>query len=568
MYSKIFKISLCLMLITVSFSSQAQKWDAGVMLGINGYQGDLDKFTIPEAKYAHPAFGLFLRRNFEKNFSLRGNLAFAKLSADDQNYAARASRNFSFSSPLTEASLQGEFQLVREKKKRDDVQIQTNARSKKAIVPYIIVGAGLAFTKPVVNFNETTTTADKAAIQKDKNANYSGTNFVLPMGGGFRMNLSNRMAFGAEIAVRPTFGDYIDGVSQSANPKANDWYATGLLTLSRTFGEPDEDNDGVVDSKDQCPSVKGLVTLSGCPDADSDGVSDGLDACPNEIGKKNLHGCPDTDNDGVADKEDDCPDVAGLIEFKGCPDTDKDGVPDKLDKCPKEPGDPKHDGCVFIDRDNDGIADAEDKCPDLPGENRYKGCPDTDKDGISDDLDDCPTKYGPLNFVGCPDSDGDGISDPKDDCPSIAGSLANKGCPTISKPTEIVTKVETPTPVKTKILETSEGFIKKVYFTTSKALLEGSNLRTMEEVLGYLNAHPDYDLKVGGHTDNTGANPSNMTLSESRAKMCYDWFKGRGVNSKRMSFNGYAAEQPDAPNTTESGRALNRRVEFEVYRRK
>ncbi len=571
MNSKLITLLLLVTLMLVSSENYAQKWDGGIMLGVNGYQGDLDKFVIPTLKQSRPAGGLFLRRNFNNNFSLRGNVAFAKLSADDKHFTEptwRPKRGFSFTSPLTEVSLQGEFQLIREKKKLSEEQVMNNARSKRRIVPYAILGAGLAFVKPTTNYNNATPNPVVSAtlINEDKNRSNSNVNFVLPMGGGFRMNLSNKLALGAEVAVRPTFSDYIDGVSASGNSKRKDWYATGLLTLSRTFGEPDQDGDGVADSKDQCPSVKGLSTLSGCPDSDGDSVSDGIDACPDVPGKKSLKGCPDADNDGVADSEDECPDVAG--DMKGCPDSDKDGVADKKDKCPKEAGDPSHDGCPFSDRDKDGIADAEDVCPDLPGETRYAGCPDNDKDGIADDKDDCPTKPGPLNLKGCPDADNDGISDPNDDCPSVAGTAANKGCPVNTKSSEIITKTQTPTPVETKILETNLGFIKKVYFTTSKSFLAGDNLRTMEEVLNFLNNNPNYDMKISGHTDNTGANPANKTLSEGRAKSCFEWFKQRGIYAKRMSFNGFAAEKPDAQNTTESGRALNRRVEFEVYKRK
>jgi hypothetical protein len=53
----------------------------------------------------------------------------------------------------------------------------------------------------------------------------------------------------------------------------------------------------------------------------------------------------DQDGDGVIDKKDECPDDAGDPALNGCPDKDKDQVPDKLDKCPNQPGVPAHNGC-------------------------------------------------------------------------------------------------------------------------------------------------------------------------------------------------------------------------------
>lgn len=116
----------------------------------------------------------------------------------------------------------------------------------------------------------------------------------------------------------------------------------------------DGDNDGVVDSLDQCPNQSGTAKYFGCPipDTDNDGVNDELDKCPNQSGTAKYNGCPipDTDKDGVNDELDKCPTVGGLNRYNGCPipDTDKDGVNDELDKCPTESGIAANHGCVDI----------------------------------------------------------------------------------------------------------------------------------------------------------------------------------------------------------------------------
>jgi outer membrane protein OmpA-like peptidoglycan-associated protein len=116
--------------------------------------------------------------------------------------------------------------------------------------------------------------------------------------------------------------------------------------------EKDSDNDGLVDSKDKCPTVPGVAKYDGCP-------------------------VPDTDGDGVNDENDKCPTVKGLAKYQGCPipDTDKDGINDEEDKCPTVYGVARYQGCPVPDTDNDGVNDEEDKCPTLAGLKENNGCP-------------------------------------------------------------------------------------------------------------------------------------------------------------------------------------------------
>jgi outer membrane protein OmpA-like peptidoglycan-associated protein len=118
--------------------------------------------------------------------------------------------------------------------------------------------------------------------------------------------------------------------------------------------EKDSDNDGLVDSKDKCPTVAGVAKYDGCPvpDTDADGVNDENDKCPTVKGLAKYQGCPipDTDKDGINDEEDKCPTVAGVARYQGCPvpDTDKDGVNDEEDKCPTLAGVKENNGCPAI----------------------------------------------------------------------------------------------------------------------------------------------------------------------------------------------------------------------------
>ena len=115
-------------------------------------------------------------------------------------------------------------------------------------------------------------------------------------------------------------------------------------------------------------------------DTDNDGVVDSLDQCPNQVGTSKYNGCPipDTDHDGVNDEQDKCPNLNGTAKYNGCPipDTDKDGVNDELDKCPTQAGLTRYDGCAIPDTDKDGVNDEEDKCPTEAGIGANKGCAD------------------------------------------------------------------------------------------------------------------------------------------------------------------------------------------------
>ncbi len=292
----------------------------------------------------------------------------------------------------------------------------------------------------------------------------------------------------------------------------------------------DSDNDGIIDELDLCPNAFGSSELNGCPDKDGDGVPDYLDKCPESKGLKQFGGCPDTDGDGIADNDDECPNVAGTLANKGCPeeekvkvaDSDGDGVPDDKDKCPKEKGTEATMGCP--DKDGDGIPDKEDKCPDKPGLKIYNGCPDTD---------------------------GDGIDDSRDKCPNVAGTVANEGCPEI----------------KMEDKKTLDVAMQAVQFQTGSAVLKPESNIVLRQISDIMNRYPDFNMNISGHTDNTGSSVANQSLSERRAKACYDFLIKQGLSSSRMSFTGFGESRPISTNENEKGRVLNRRVEFNMIPR-
>ena len=76
--------------------------------------------------------------------------------------------------------------------------------------------------------------------------------------------------------------------------------------------------------------------------------------------------------------------------------------------------------------------------------------------------------------------------------------------------------------------------------------------------------YPETNITIAGHTDDTGSEAYNMTLSEQRAKAVADFFISKGVDSSRLKEKGLGETEPKYPNTSEENRVKNRRVEIAV----
>ena len=166
-------------------------------------------------------------------------------------------------------------------------------------------------------------------------------------------------------------------------------------------GSNDSDNDGIVDTDDNCPSVPNTDQM----DSDNNGIGDVCDG-----------GSNDSDNDGIVDGDDNCPSVPNTDQM----DSDNNGIGDVCDGGSN-------------DSDNDGIVDGDDNCPSVPNSDQMDSdnngigdvcdgggmvVADTDFDGILDDKDvfkdDASEQF---------DSDGDGIGNNADACPYVSGEV-------------------------------------------------------------------------------------------------------------------------------------------------
>ncbi|MDR1115628.1 MAG: OmpA family protein [Tannerella sp.] len=103
-----------------------------------------------------------------------------------------------------------------------------------------------------------------------------------------------------------------------------------------------------------------------------------------------------------------------------------------------------------------------------------------------------------------------------------------------------------------------------ILFATNSSTVSDASKLALRNFANNLDGNPDTDVKIVGHTDNTGKVDYNQTLSEKRAKSVYDYLLEQGVNSRRMIYEGKGIHQPVAGNDTVEGRARNRRVEIMI----
>jgi outer membrane protein OmpA-like peptidoglycan-associated protein len=104
----------------------------------------------------------------------------------------------------------------------------------------------------------------------------------------------------------------------------------------------------------------------------------------------------------------------------------------------------------------------------------------------------------------------------------------------------------------------------EVTFAVGSSNLAPAFRTTLDKVASTLTEYEKTYVDVLGHTDSTGTDASNQTLSEQRASTVAGYLSNKGVQSARLATKGYGESQPRASNTTDEGRASNRRVEIRL----
>jgi outer membrane protein OmpA-like peptidoglycan-associated protein len=101
-----------------------------------------------------------------------------------------------------------------------------------------------------------------------------------------------------------------------------------------------------------------------------------------------------------------------------------------------------------------------------------------------------------------------------------------------------------------------------ITFDVGKSTIKPESMGEINRIVELMNQNPDLKFSVEGHTDSTGNAASNQTLSEQRSAAIVAKLTELGIAADRLTSSGKGQNNPIAENTTDEGRAKNRRVEF------
>ena len=107
--------------------------------------------------------------------------------------------------------------------------------------------------------------------------------------------------------------------------------------------------------------------------------------------------------------------------------------------------------------------------------------------------------------------------------------------------------------------------LKNVFFDFDKTELKPESFVELDKLADYLRSNT-IRIEIGGHTDDQGTDEYNDRLSENRAKAVYDYLVSKDIPAERLQYKGYGKRVPIADNSTEAGRAENRRTEFKIVK--
>jgi len=117
-----------------------------------------------------------------------------------------------------------------------------------------------------------------------------------------------------------------------------------------------------------------------------------------------------------------------------------------------------------------------------------------------------------------------------------------------------------------KVERVGEGLVVEfasiVLFGFDRSDLSADAKTNLDKLVVVLNEYVDTNIEIQGHTDDKGTETYNQTLSEKRAKTVSDYLVNKAITSSRITVKGFGETVPKYDNSTEDGRAQNRRVEF------
>lgn len=121
-----------------------------------------------------------------------------------------------------------------------------------------------------------------------------------------------------------------------------------------------------------------------------------------------------------------------------------------------------------------------------------------------------------------------------------------------------------PKPAPAPVEEKPDYNFSNVQFEFNSGVLKTASFEVLDKIAAEMKKDPSVKFRINGHSSIEGSAEHNMSLSVDRANSVKSYLTNAGIDGSRLTVKGFGATQPTAPNTTEEGKALNRRVEFKL----
>jgi len=306
MKAALYKISAVIILLSSVRYAHAQtqgspagSWTMGINAGTYIYQGDLTSAVAGSWRTVRPGIELSLTKTVISRMSLKYALVLGSLVGDDTKYKTeqeyRGYRRFYYKSRFAELSVSDNFYL------------HSLANSTKRFNLYLSAGIGATF---MLSKNNSYTKTDwnyfsaSNLLQHVKEDSVVGIPRVfvsVPLGLGFNYQLNDRVHLNIEGLYRLSTSDYLDGFSRAGNNSKNDYFyslSAGLHFMIEK--KKDVKKETVLPVPPVQPVLKqepvAVAPVEQFTDTDKDGISDSVDKCPQVKGSAMNAGCPDSVN--------------------------------------------------------------------------------------------------------------------------------------------------------------------------------------------------------------------------------------------------------------------------------
>jgi outer membrane protein OmpA-like peptidoglycan-associated protein len=155
-------------------------------------------------------------------------------------------------------------------------------------------------------------------------------------------------------------------------------------------------------------------------------------------------------------------------------------------------------------------------------------------------------------------------SPPPTPAPALASALASAGASaSAAAPAPVAVSASASAAASCTDAVTAAISGRRLHFVSASAQLTSDNDAVLDAVYKVVHSCPaGLSLEIDGYTDNIGPAPANLTLSFERARAAAAALVKRGLPQDMVNAHGFGEQNPVAPNTTDTGRAANRRVVF------